>query len=257
MHIKNCNILLLIITPVIFIISCSNRSEDTLLNDMSIIDYNYAKTLLLLKDLDRNTSIAAIDDFSKYFALFRKYYYNINPEDFYWKSDINIISDLLIRVNYFVSEDEDISAGYLIFHDVKYALSDIRRRNNIDWAMDYLSFIYKTAYRLNELSQDYSIKGIVEYEEKNRIVSVYDSLNDKSRDLLEKMRENKFDIYDFSQAQKDELYKEILKMDIIVIDIGRYLTENNFEMVVSSTENILNIYFEIMEIYASHALEFN
>lgn len=237
--------------------SCSNKSSDTLLDDMSQIDYNYAYTLLTVKNMDRSSSINVISNFMKDWDLFKKYYFNMNEEDYRWKNDINTISDLLIRVNYFVSEDEDISAGYFILHDVKHVFSDIRRRNNIDWVMDYLSFIYKTTYRLNELSKEYIDDNSISEEDKNRIISVYISLDGSSKKLLEKIEKNEFYVYQFTDLERDALHKEIAKMDELVQNVGMYFSDKNYNEVNKTTEKILDIYFDIINIYALHAVKFN
>ncbi len=256
MYIKKYKTIKYILLLSLFFLSCSSKSSDTLLNDIAQIDYNYAHTLLTVKNMDRESSIDVISKFMEDWAVFRKYYFNINEEDYRWKNDINTISDLLIRVNYFVSEDEDISAGYLILHDVKHVLSDIRRRNNIDWAMDYLSSIFKITYRINELSKIYSEKNNILEEDRSRIISVYISLDSTSQELLEKMQKNTFEFYQFRNIDKETLYQEILKMDKLIIDMGIYFSDSNYNEIYKQTAKILDTYYAIMNLYSLHVKEF-
>ena len=256
MYIQKYKTIKYILLLSLFFLSCSSKSSDTLLNDIAQIDYNYAHTLLTVKKMDRESSIDVISKFMKDWAVFRKYYFNINEEDYRWKNDINTISDLLIRVDYFVSDDEDISAGYLILHDVKHVLSDIRRRNNIDWPMDYLTSIYKTTYRLNELSKIYSEKNNILQEDSNRIVSVYMSLDSSSQELLEKMKKNTFEFYQFTNIDKETLYQEIVKMDKLIIDMGIYFSDGNYNEIHKQTAKILDKYYAIINLYSLHAREF-
>ncbi len=240
----------------LFFLSCSRKSSDTLLQDLAQIDYNYADTLIKVSSLDRESSITALSNFARDWRLFRKYYYNINEEDYLWKNDIGRLSDTVIRVNYFATEDEDISAGYLIFHDVKDILSDIRRRNNIDWAFDYLSIIYRVAIRLNELSLDYSTQKHLSDEDKNRIISVYISLDSRSKELLEKMEKNIFPLYQFDDEQKTIMLRETTKLDAIVFSMGVYFVDGNYKEIHKLTEALIGTYFYILDIYASHSKEF-
>ncbi len=232
------------------------KSGDTLLPDLAQIDYNYAGTLIKVRSLDRESSVEALSNFNRDWKLFRKYYYNINEEDYLWQNDIGRLSDTIIRVNYFATEDEDISAGYLIFHDVKDILSDIRRRNNIDWAFDYLSIIYSSAFRLNELSLIYSEQRHVSEEEKNRIISVYISLDSKSKELLQKMERNLFPLYHFDDEQRELLFENIVKLDAIVFSMGAYFVESNYAEIYNLSNILSDTYFDILGIYANLAKEF-
>ncbi len=237
-------------------LSCSRKSDDTLLQDIAQIDYNYASTLLKVGSLDREASVSALSNFTRDWKLFRKYYYNINEEDYLWQSDIGRVSDTIIRVNFFVAEDADISAGYFILHDVKDILSDIRRRNNIDWTFDYLSIIYRVATRLNELSLAYSEQRSVSEDDKNRIISVYISLDTRSKELLEKTERNILPLYQFSDEQRESLYKNVVKVDAIVFSMGQYFVESNYKEIHNLTNSLIDTYFNILEIYASLAKEF-
>lgn len=232
------------------------KSSDTLLPDLAQIDYNYADTLIKVRSLDRESSVLALSNFNRDWRLFRKYYYKINEEDHLWQSDIARLSDTVVRVNYFVTEDEDISASYLILHDVKDILSDIRRRNNIDWAFDYLSIIYRSIVRLDELSLTYSEQRHLSEEEKNRIISVYISLDNKSKELLQKVERNLFPLYHFDQEQRDIIFRNIIKLDAIVFSMGSYFVDNDYSQINELSGRLLDTYFDILVVYASLSREF-
>ena len=152
MKIKISDILFLSFLISFLIFSCK-KEEDNLLEDMAYLDKSYIETLLDIRD-NRNIK-QSIERFMINWSGFKKKYYNINEEDPQWKTDFDTLQDILISSHYYIISGEDKSAGYSIFHDIKYVLSDLRKRNNIDWFFDNLNSIYKLSYRLGELSKVY------------------------------------------------------------------------------------------------------
>ena len=207
MKIKISDILFLSFLISFLIFSCK-KEEDNLLEDMAYLDKSYIETLLDIRD-NRNIK-QSIERFMINWSGFKKKYYNINEEDPQWKTDFDTLQDILISSHYYIISGEDKSAGYSIFHDIKYVLSDLRKRNNIDWFFDNLNSIYKLSYRLGELSKVY-IEGNVDLslEEKEKLIMVYYLLNSAIETTIEEFDKSNIFLLQLNQARLEAIKHNI------------------------------------------------
>lgn len=236
-----------------WVYSCKKNDPDTLLRDMAIFDFNYSKAILQTKKIDKKTTLAETTSILNDWAIFKKRYYYFNKEDSQWKNDINEINDILIRSKYYAEKDIDITASHYILHDVKYILSEMRERNNLEWFTDYLSAIYKRCYRLNELSVLYSEKNELTEEEKNRIRSVYIMLDSQSQKFVKRLPYLDYTFFNFPENEKLKLQSEIRYIDALIRESETYISQGNYKNVSIATENILTLYFDILSLFASHS----
>ena len=246
MNIKLIAILFPALLISFFIYSCK-KEEDNLLEDMVYLDKSYIETLL---DIRNNQNIKqSIERFMIDWNSFKKKYYNINEEDPQWKTDFDTLRDILISSHYYIVGGEDEGAGYLIFHDIKYVLSDLRKRNNINWFFDNLNAIYKLSFRLGELSKVYSVGNVfITPEEKEKLITVYNLLN-----LAIKNTTNEFDKSNIYLLKLNQARFEAIRHNINIINnlgqsIEREIAADNFKNIADICNNILNIYFNTLQI---------
>lgn len=246
MKIKISDILFLSFLISFLIFSCK-KEEDNLLEDMAYLDKSYIETLLDIRD-NRNIK-QSIERFMINWSGFKKKYYNINEEDPQWKTDFDTLQDILISSHYYIISGEDKSAGYSIFHDIKYVLSDLRKRNNIDWFFDNLNSIYKLSYRLGELSKVYIESDIdLSLEEKEKLIMVYYLLNSAIETTIEEFDKSNIFLLQLNQARLEAIKHNINAINSLKQSIGNDIASNIYKNIASLCNNMLNIYFNTIQI---------
>lgn len=246
MKIKISDILFLSFLISFLIFSCK-KEEDNLLEDMAYLDKSYIETLLDIRD-NRNIK-QSIERFMINWSGFKKKYYNINEEDPQWKTDFDTLQDILISSHYYIISGEDKSAGYSIFHDIKYVLSDLRKRNNIDWFFDNLNSIYKLSYRLGELSKVYIESNVdLSLEEKEKLIMVYYLLNSAIETTIEEFDKSNIFLLQLNQARLEAIKHNINAINNLKQSIGNDIASNVYKNIASLCNNMLNIYFNIIQI---------
>ncbi|TXJ42834.1 hypothetical protein EPJ65_04765 [Brachyspira aalborgi] len=246
MKIKISDILFLSFLISFLIFSCK-KEEDNLLEDMAYLDKSYIETLLDIRD-NRNIK-QSIERFMINWSGFKKKYYNINEEDPQWKTDFDTLQDILISSHYYIISREDKSAGYSIFHDIKYVLSDLRKRNNIDWFFDNLNSIYKLSYRLGELSKVYIESNIdLSLEEKEKLIMVYYLLNSAIETTIEEFDKSNIFLLQLNQARLEAIKHNINAINNLKQSIGNDIASNIYKNIASLCNNMLNIYFNTIQI---------
>lgn len=246
MKIKISDILFLSFLISFLIFSCK-KEEDNLLEDMAYLDKSYIETLLDIRD-NRNIK-QSIERFMINWSGFKKKYYNINEEDPQWKTDFETLQDILISSHYYIISGEDKSAGYSIFHDIKYVLSDLRKRNNIDWFFDNLNSIYKLSYRLGELSKVYIESNIdLSLEEKEKLIMVYYLLNSAIETTIEEFDKSNIFLLQLNQARLEAIKHNINAINNLKQSIGNDIASNIYKNIASLCNNMLNIYFNTIQI---------
>ncbi|WP_368411130.1 hypothetical protein [Brachyspira innocens] len=244
MNIKAFILLLLLI----MFTSCQKK-QDNFLEDMASLDKAYMDTLLIIRDVNNTDRKASIEKFIIVWNDFKKKYYNINTEDPQWKTDFDSLQDILIRSHYYISSKEDESAGYSILHDIKYVLSDLRKRNNVNWFFDNLNSIYKIAYRMGELSKIYNISNtVLTQEEEEKLIVVYYLLDAATKTTIAEFDKSNIHLLHLSQQQLGTLKHNIETIDDLVKSIGNDLFSKKYSNISSISENILNIYFNSLQI---------
>ena len=223
------------------------KEEDNLLEDMAYLDKSYIETLLDIRD-NRNIK-QSIERFMINWSGFKKKYYNINEEDPQWKTDFDTLQDILISSHYYIISGEDKSAGYSIFHDIKYVLSDLRKRNNIDWFFDNLNSIYKLSYRLGELSKVYIESNVdLSLEEKEKLIMVYYLLNSAIETTIEEFDKSNIFLLQLNQARLEAIKHNINAINNLKQSIGNDIASNIYKNIASLCNNMLNIYFNTIQI---------
>ena len=246
MKIKISDILFLSFLISFLIFSCK-KEEDNLLEDMAYLDKSYIETLLDIRD-NRNIK-QSIERFMINWSGFKKKYYNINEEDPQWKTDFDTLQDILISSHYYIISGEDKSAGYSIFHDIKYVLSDLRKRNNIDWFFDNLNSIYKLSYRLGELSKVYIESNIdLSLEDKEKLIMVYYLLNSAIETTIEEFDKSNIFLLQLNQARLEAIKHNINAINNLKQSIGNDIASNIYKNIASLCNNMLNIYFNTIQI---------
>lgn len=246
MKIKISDILFLSFLISFLIFSCK-KEEDNLLEDMAYLDKSYIETLLDIRD-NRNIK-QSIERFMINWSGFKKKYYNINEEDPQWKIDFDTLQDILISSHYYIISGEDKSAGYSIFHDIKYVLSDLRKRNNIDWFFDNLNSIYKLSYRLGELSKVYIESNVdLSLEEKEKLIMVYYLLNSAIETTIEEFDKSNIFLLQLNQARLEAIKHNINAINNLKQSIGNDIASNVYKNIASLCNNMLNIYFNTIHI---------
>lgn len=246
MKIKISDILFLSFLISFLIFSCK-KEEDNLLEDMAYLDKSYIETLLDIRD-NRNIK-QSIERFMINWSCFKKKYYNINEEDPQWKTDFDTLQDILISSHYYIISGEDKSAGYSIFHDIKYVLSDLRKRNNIDWFFDNLNSIYKLSYRLGELSKVYIESNVdLSLEEKEKLIMVYYLLNSAIETTIEEFDKSNIFLLQLNQARLEAIKHNINAINNLKQSIGNDIASNIYKNIASLCNNMLNIYFNTIQI---------
>lgn len=244
MNIKAFILLLLLI----MFTSCQKK-QDNFLEDMASLDKAYMDTLLIIRDVNNTDRKGAIEKFIIVWNDFKKKYYNINTEDPQWKTDFDSLQDILIRSHYYISSKEDESAGYSILHDIKYVLSDLRKRNNVNWFFDNLNSIYKIAYRMGELSKIYNISNtVLTQEEEEKLIVVYYLLDEAAKTTIAEFDKSNIHLLHLSQQQLGTLKHNIETIDDLVKSIGNDLFSKKYSNISNISENILNIYFNSLQI---------
>ena len=246
MKIKISDILFLSFLISFLIFSCK-KEEDNLLEDMAYLDKSYIETLLDIRD-NRNIK-QSIERFMINWSGFKKKYYNINEEDPQWKTDFDTLQDILISSHYYIISGEDKSAGYSIFHDIKYVLSDLRKRNNIDWFFDNLNSIYKLSYRLGELSKVYIESNVdLSLEEKEKLIMVYYLLNSAIETTIEEFDKSNIFLLQLNQARLEAIKHNINAINNLKQSIGNDIASNIYKNIAILCNNMLNIYFNTIQI---------
>ena len=243
------NIKIFILLLILIIFSSCQKKEDNFLEDMASLDKAYMDTLLIIRDVNNPNRKESIEKFIIIWNDFKKKYYNSNTEDPQWKADFDSLQDILIRSHYYISSGEDESAGYSILHDIKYVLSDLRKRNNVNWFFDNLNSIYKISYRVGELSKIYAGSNItLSPEEEEKLIVVYYLLDAAVKNTISEFDRSNIHLLHLSQQQLGTLKHNIETIDDLVKSIGNDLFSKKYSNLSNISENILNIYFNSLQI---------
>lgn len=230
------------------IISCK-KEEDNFLEDMAFLDKSYMDTLLYIRDQNNQNRRASIERFMLVWNDFKKKYYNINKEDPQWQTDFDSLQDILIRSHYYISSGEDESAGYSILHDIKYVLSDLRKRNNVTWFFDNLNSIYKLAFRLSELSKIYIGDNVIlTKEEEEKLIVVYYLLESSIKTTLLDFDKSNINLLKMSSEQLTTLRHNMNTISDLSKMIGKDISDKKYNNISSTCDSILNIYFNSLQI---------
>ena len=233
---------------LLLLISCGKK-ENTLLEDMALLDKSYIRTLIYTANINNPNRKESIERFIIDWNAFKKKYYNANAEDPQWKTDFDSLQDILIRSHYYIASGEDESAGYSILHDIKYVLSDMRKRNNINWFVDNINAIYKTANRMNELSKIYGLNTTVLTEvEENRLLVVYQLLDSSVKNALSEFDKSNIQLLDLSAQQIEALRHNMNTISDLVLSIGNNILNKKYSDIPNISANIINIYFNSLQI---------
>ena len=233
---------------LVLLISCGKK-ENTLLEDMALLDKSYIRTLIYTANINNPNRKESIERFIIDWNAFKKKYYNANGEDPQWKTDFDSLQDILIRSHYYIASGEDESAGYSILHDIKYVLSDMRKRNNINWFVDNINAIYKTANRMNELSKIYGLNTTVLTEvEENRLLVVYQLLDSSVKNALSEFDKSNIQLLDLSAQQIEALRHNMNTISDLVLSIGNNILNKKYSDIPNISANIINIYFNSLQI---------
>ena len=233
---------------LLLLISCGKK-ENTLLEDMALLDKSYIRTLIYTANINNPNRKESIERFIIDWNAFKKKYYNANGEDPQWKTDFDSLQDILIRSHYYIASGEDESAGYSILHDIKYVLSDMRKRNNINWFVDNINAIYKTANRMNELSKIYGLNTTVLTEvEENRLLVVYQLLDSSVKNALSEFDKSNIQLLDLSAQQIEALRHNMNTISDLVLSIGNNILNKKYSDIPNISANIINIYFNSLQI---------
>ena len=233
---------------LLLLISCGKK-ENTLLEDMALLDKSYIRTLIYTANINNPNRKESIERFIIDWNAFKKKYYNANGEDPQWKTDFDSLQDILIRSHYYIASGEDESAGYSILHDIKYVLSDMRKRNNINWFVDNINAVYKTANRMNELSKIYGLNTTVLTEvEENRLLVVYQLLDSSVKNALSEFDKSNIQLLDLSAQQIEALRHNMNTISDLVLSIGNNILNKKYSDIPNISANIINIYFNSLQI---------
>ncbi|WP_157150599.1 hypothetical protein [Brachyspira sp. SAP_772] len=233
---------------LLLLISCGKK-ENTLLEDMALLDKSYIRTLLYTANINNQNRKESIERFIIDWNAFKKKYYNANSEDPQWKADFDSLQDILIRSHYYIASGEDESAGYSILHDIKYVLSDMRKRNNINWFVDNINAIYKTANRMNELSKIYGLNTTVLTEtEENRLIVVYQLLDSAVKNSLKEFDRSNIQLLGLTAQQIEALRHNMNTISDLVLAIGNNISNKKYTDIPNISANIINIYFNSLQI---------
>ena len=128
-------------------------------------------------------------------------------------------------------------------------MSDLRKRNNIDWFFDNLNSIYKLSYRLGELSKVYIESNIdLSLEEKEKLIMVYYLLNSAIETTIEEFDKSNIFLLQLNQARLEAIKHNINAINNLKQSIGNDIASNIYKNIASLCNNMLNIYFNTIQI---------
>lgn len=131
---------MLIAALFIALIPTAGFSLDTnLLNDFVTLDKAYVPALFLTNMDKRGPSKQSMERLKAEWRTFKDKYYNYNSSDPQWNKDFDKIGQKIDEADRIVSSEGDLIAAHETLEAVRYTLIDTRRRNHIDYFIDYLT----------------------------------------------------------------------------------------------------------------------
>jgi len=134
------NIKMLAMILVLALIPAAGYSMDSeLLNDFVTLDQAYVPVLFLTNMEKLNPSKESMQRLNQVWSTFKDKYYTYNSDDSQWKKDLDKIDQIVREASGIVTANGNLIAAHETLEEVRYTLFDTRRRNGIDYFVDYLT----------------------------------------------------------------------------------------------------------------------
>ena len=134
---KNRILFSVLIIALVSVSGCSKN--DQLLRDFAKFDRTYIAVLFLTNVEKPNPSKKAIEKLKTEWNIFKEKYYVYNKEDFQWSKDFDNVEQSIMQADKIISSGRKLVKAHEILENVRYTFIKTRRRNNIDYYIDYLT----------------------------------------------------------------------------------------------------------------------
>ncbi|MBN2038977.1 MAG: hypothetical protein JW864_02980 [Spirochaetes bacterium] len=134
---KNRILCALLFIALISFAGCNARQY--LLTDFVNLDKSYVPALFLTNKEKSDPSKKAVGRLITEWVSFKGKYYDFNKDDEQWSRDFDTVEQSIRAAEKIVSSNGDLIEAYEILKNVRHTFIKTRRRNNIEYYIDYLT----------------------------------------------------------------------------------------------------------------------
>jgi hypothetical protein len=128
--------IVLIITLISFV-GCAKKVD--LINDFVKLDKAYTPALFLTNLEKLNPSKKSIAKLKEEWSGFKVKYYDYYKEDPQWRKDFDKVDKSIMEADKIISSNGNLIEAHETLEAIRYTFIDTRRRNNIDYYIDYIT----------------------------------------------------------------------------------------------------------------------
>lgn len=133
------NRLLIAILVTVFLPSIGFSKSDKFISDFVCFDRAYIPALFLTNMDKLNPSKKAMENLKTEWASFKGKYYYYEKDDTKWTKDFDKVEESIMLADKIISSGNKLIEAHEILENVRYTFLEMRKRNNIDYFIDYLT----------------------------------------------------------------------------------------------------------------------
>ena len=184
---KKRNTLLGIILLALFF-TLTGFTDMNILKDFASFDRAFIPPLALTNQDKLKPSQKAIRLLNKNWESFKTKYYNSNPQDPEWKEDFDRIGKQIAEATSIVESGENLMHAHEALEEIRSITLDLRRRNNIEYYIDYLTEFHFLMESIVHTASDNEPADMGE-----EVISELSDLTDEASAMWSKIEAQPFD----------------------------------------------------------------
>ena len=191
-----------ILSISLFLLKGTSRGAD-LIKDFVSFDKAYIPALALTSQGKIEESKKAMILLKENWKTFKEVYNSYNKKDLEWEKDFDKIDQMILNADEIVLSANDILRAHDVLEEVRIILMELRKRNNIDYYVDYLTEFHEPMEAIVLTAKDKNPETLTDGD----VREIQSSLNQASI-IWEKIENLKFDEKLFGFANE-----KIMKMN--------------------------------------------
>lgn len=176
-----------ILSISLFLLQGTSTAAD-LIKDFVIFDRAYIPALWLTSQGKVEESKKAMNLLKKNWKTFKGTYKAYNTKDMEWEKDFDKVDQMVLNADKILLDGKDISKAHDVLEDVCIVFMKLRKRNNIDYYVDYLTEFHEPMEAIVLTAKDKTPETLTDGD----VREIQTSLNEASA-LWEKIEKLKFD----------------------------------------------------------------
>ena len=240
----------------------NNNQQKNVLNiqqlklDMASFDRAYIPALSYTSLEKVSESTQAMQSLKTNWVTFKNKYYNINPADKAWKSDLDKIDNLIQRADQVVQSKKNIiDAHQKYLEEVRIIFKDLRKRNNInDYFIDHLTVFHEPMENIVLAGKDKTSKTFTDQD----LQTIKNNLPTAIQDfqIVEKAKLDPV-VFNFNSEKLKQAQQLITTEKQKLLDLQQALTTKKTDLIIKTSVAIKPNFAKLFMLFGDFNLDNN